>query len=162
MKTTEIIALSSLIISIFALLISSYPHITDWKRSRRQSLIYFKNLITSSDWTNEGAINSNSRSSFDLHFMNAPGRSNVYAEMIVSGSESVTLRGKITPKGVMLLTLNITVGWRECPSAEISLVYDEDEDLLTYQFKNYLSQNGLNDDLSRFDFTDQLWRKVEQ
>lgn len=160
MKLSDTISFISLIVSTFAFLASTYPHVIDWKRSRRQSLIHFKELITSTKWTNEGDITFSPKSHFDLRFLEVPGRSNVYAELVVNGDESATLRGKMAPDGSMHLTLNITVGWREIPSAEVSLVYDEDEDLLTYHFMHYLGQNGLNENLSRFDFTGQLWRNT--
>ncbi|WP_320751218.1 hypothetical protein [Enterobacter roggenkampii] len=160
MKLSDTISFVSLIVSTCAFFASTYPHIMDWKRSRRQSIIYFKELITSTKWTNEGDISFSPRSHFDLRFLEVPGRTNVYAELIVNGNESATLRGKIMPDGKMKLTLNITVGWREIPSAEVELFYDEDEDLLNYHFKHYLGQNGLNDDLSRFDFSGMLWRNT--
>ncbi|ECO1611171.1 hypothetical protein AHT45_12890 [Salmonella enterica subsp. enterica serovar Paratyphi B] len=160
MKLSDSIAFISLIVSTFAFLASTYPHIMDWKRNRRKSITYFKRIITSTKWTNEGDIYFSPKSHFDLSFLEVPGRTNVYAELIVNGDESATLRGKIKPDGSMTLTLNITVGWREIPSAEIELSYDEDEDLLNYRFKHYLGQHGLNDDLSRFDFSGMLWRNT--
>ncbi|WP_318371865.1 hypothetical protein [Enterobacter sp.] len=160
MKLSDSISFLSLLVSTLAFIASTYPHIMDWKRTRRKSLIYFKELITSTKWTNEGDITFSSKSHFNLRFMGVPGRSNIYAELIVNGDEYATLRGKIDPKGKMLLDLNITVGWREIPSAVIELHYDEDEDLLHYHFKYYLGQNGLNDDLSRYDFSGMLWRNT--
>ncbi|WP_031518841.1 hypothetical protein [Siccibacter colletis] len=160
MKPSDTIAFISLIVSLFAFVASTYPHIMDWKRSRRQSLIYFKELITSSSWTNEGDITFSPKSHFNIKFLNVPGRSNIYAELEVNRDEAATLRGKMTPNGTMWLTLNLIVGWREIPSAEIVLKYDEDEDLLIYSFKHYLGQNGLNDNLSKFDFSGMLWRNT--
>lgn len=160
MKLSDTISFISLIVATFAFFASTYPHIMDWKRNRRQSITYFKKLITSTKWTNEGDISFSPKSHFDLRFLEVPGRTNIYAELIVNGSESAMLRGKIRPNGTLDLTLNITVGWREIPSAEVIVYYDEDEDLLNYHFKHYLGQNGLNDDLSRFDFSGILWRNT--
>lgn len=160
MKLSDGISFISLIISTLAFLASTYPHIMDWKRSRRKALNYYKDLVTSTNWTNEGDITFSPKSHFNLQFLKVPGRSNIYAELIVNGDERATLRGKISPNGKMILDLNITVGWREIPSAVIELTYDEDEDLLHYYFKHYLGQNGLNDDLSRYDFSGMLWRNT--
>lgn len=163
MTASDTIASFSLIVSLIALITSSYPHIMDWKKTRRESIIYFKNLITSSKWTNEGDIREIPKTNFELIFLETPGRSNVYAELkLNSGDEVLTIRGKIKPNGTIKATLNIVVGWRECPSAEITINYDEDEDLLTYYFNNYLGNNGLNDNLSQVDFTTLLWRTSQE
>lgn len=163
MTASDTIASFSLIVSLIALITSCYPHIMEWKKTRRESIIYFKKLITSSQWTNEGDVRETPKTFFELIFLEVPGRSNIYAELkLNSGDEAMTIRGKINPDGTIKAILNITVGWRECPSAEIILKYDEDEDLLTYCFNHYLGNNGLNDNLTHVDFTTLLWRTSQE
>lgn len=165
MKPSDIIAGLSLFISLLAFVVSCYPHITSFKERQRKSQDHYKKLIISSDWTNEGDIFGDYKSIFHIKFHDIPGRTNIYGELtyfheIHQVSEAVMLRGKIKPNGTIVAQLNLTIGWRESPAAQVTFVYDEDEDLLNYKFNHYVGSIDHAISLSRFDFQTPLWRKT--
>ena len=159
MSKSDYISIASLLVALFALLVSTVPIIIDRKKRYRERIAFFRTAFIETSWHNEGDINPSTPYFYKLKLSPYSGYRKLVGSLIIGGIEDdFIFYGTISPNGQVTGILNATLGWREFKIAKVSFEYDEDHEQIT--MKTLKIFNKGEEHFAQQNYVDKLKEKV--
>ncbi|WP_419236089.1 hypothetical protein ACN09D_21845 [Serratia fonticola] len=156
MSYSNIVSTISLIVASAAFALPFWRDHQAKKKIKRRELL---DLLTRSDWSNEGDVLTSPKAHYTVKFDKTGGISNVIGTMYTNiEEESFDFYGKINAKGVLKTTLRISLGKFGTEVAKVKFIYSEEDDQITYEFEGFIGPTEMAQGNGVLDTKQLLWR----